>query len=427
VEILPTGRRARVRGLQHHGAAAERGESGVRCALNLQGVEVADVSRGQVVSLPEALPASDTLDVLLTWLEVAPESSDRVSVEFLVGTAERRARLAPIGADGFRPGETCFARVHIEGEPLALLPGDRFIVRGFARTEMGGATLGGGEVLDVAPPHRRRSDPALAADLTELARRDATTGVAVRIRRSGLAGIAADRLRRETGLPAAELAKTLAELAAAGVAAGTANDRWLGAASVADLEQRLATALDEYHAREPLRPGMSLGALRGRLPENVPRDVAELAIERLVTAGAVALSDDVAHRSDHRPNLGADDEALVARILREAREFGLEPLSERDWSQRLGTPLEHLQDLLAHLKREGRLVRTPGDLWFDADAIEALRRRILEHFESNDRLDTKAYKALIGTTRRTAVPLMEYFDDTHLTTRTGDTRRLRKK
>jgi selenocysteine-specific elongation factor len=171
VEIHPSGLRARVRGLQHHGAAAQKGEPGMRCALNLQGVEVADVSRGQVVSAPDALAASRSFDVELWWLDVAPETEDRASVEFLVGTAERRAHVTPIGAAGFVPGARRFARVHLVGDPLAVVPGDRFIVRGFARTDMGGSTLGGGVILDVAPPHLRRSDPTLAEGLEQLSRR----------------------------------------------------------------------------------------------------------------------------------------------------------------------------------------------------------------------------------------------------------------
>ena len=87
--------------------------------------------------------------------------------------------------------------------------------------------------------------------------------------------------------------------------------------------------------------------------------------------------------------------------------------------------MSHLRDLLAHLERAGRLVRAPGDLWFDASAIEELRERIRAHFRDHDALDTKDYKALIGTTRRTAVPLMELFDEEHLTVRRGDVRRLR--
>jgi selenocysteine-specific elongation factor len=416
-----------VRGLQHHGVASERGEPGVRCAINLQGVEVADLSRGQVVSARDALLPTRSLDVKLWWLDVAPETEERASVEFLVGTAERRAHLAPIGAAGFRPGGSSFARVHVDGDPVALLPGDRFIVRGFARTDMGGSTLGGGVVLDIAPPHRRRSDPALTSDLTELSQREPAADLAVRIRRSGFAGIAEDRLRRETGHDSDVLAEALSGLGAEGSAVVTPNRTWLEATAVSELERRLLAALDAYHAAEPLRPGMPIGALRGQLPDNVPRDAAELALERLVERGVVATTGDVARRGEHRPTLGDEDQTLVERVLREAHEAGLEPPSEREWAERLGTTLEHLQDLLAHLKREDRMVRTPGDLWFEAAAVAALRERILAHFESHDRLDTPAYKALIGTTRRTAVPLMEYFDDEHLTARSGDARVLRAK
>jgi selenocysteine-specific elongation factor len=84
-----------------------------------------------------------------------------------------------------------------------------------------------------------------------------------------------------------------------------------------------------------------------------------------------------------------------------------------------------LRDLLAHLEREGRIVRAPGDLWFDARAVEALRERVRRHFDARDALDTKTYKALIGTTRRTAIPLMELFDTERITLRRGDVRFLR--
>jgi selenocysteine-specific elongation factor len=425
VVIQPTALRARVRGLQHHGSAAQKGEPGVRCAINLQGIDVSDVSRGNVISTPDALQPSTTFDTRLSWLAAAPPAEGRVSIEFLVGTAERRAHIAPIGADSFEPGATCFARVHIDGEALTLLPGDRFIARGFARTEMAGSTVGGGVVLDIAPPHRRRSDPALVSELAKLAKGDPNADLEVRIERSGLAGISEDRLRRETGRQTEALAGPLAELATSEIALPTANRSWLAATAIAELERQLLVALDAYHASEPLRPGMPTSALRGRLPDNVPGDVAELALDRLVASGAVAITDDVAHLREHRLDLSDADQALVDRILAEAEKFALEPPSEREWSEALGISREHLLNLLAFLKREDRMVRAPGDLWFSTGAISALQERIEAHFETNQRLDTKAYKALIGTTRRTAVPLMEYFDDERLTIRSGDARVLR--
>ncbi|HIE62320.1 MAG TPA: selenocysteine-specific translation factor, partial [Microbacterium sp.] len=122
-----------------------------------------------------------------------------------------------MGEDQFLPGESSYARLHIDGDPVPLLPGDRFIARGFARTEMGGSTLGGGIVLDVAPPHRRRRDPALHAELERMSRGDSGEGVALRIQRAGLRGMTVAQLALETGLDPRALDTALATLDGSGM------------------------------------------------------------------------------------------------------------------------------------------------------------------------------------------------------------------
>jgi selenocysteine-specific elongation factor len=113
-------------------------------------------------------------------------------------------------------------------------------------------------------------------------------------------------------------------------------------------------------------------------------------------------------------------------MIREASEAALEPPSLRDWESRLGVKGEPLRNLLAHLVRDGRLVHAPGDLWFDRGAIDALREKVGAYIREHGRLETPDYKALIGTTRRTAVPLMELFDQENFTVRSGDARVLRR-
>ena len=144
VEIWPAGDRSRIRGLQSHGRDAERVEAGERCAINLQTVERDKLARGQLLSRPGALLATDTADVRIDWLASAPEHRDVTAVELLCGTRGRRARLAPIGGQPLRPGASSLARLHVDGPPIAVLPGERFIVRGFARHAETGHTLGGG-------------------------------------------------------------------------------------------------------------------------------------------------------------------------------------------------------------------------------------------------------------------------------------------
>jgi len=425
IELLPSGRRARVRGLQSHDAAVEIAVPGARTAVNLQGVEVADVARGDLLASADALAPTLVFDASLQWFASAPTLAERTSVELLASTADRRARVSPIGADEIAPGASGFARIHIEGEPLALLPGDRFVVRGFSHMQAGGSTCGGGIVLDVAPPRRRRSDPALRRDLEVLARREPESDVAVRVLRAGLAGIARDRLHRETGIELGALAALLEQLSAARVLVVTPAGLCLGADDCADLERRIASALAEFHAREPLRPGLPRGALAGALPENVAPGAIDFAVARLVAAGRAVDAPEGVRSAAHRASPEGADGALAERIRSESRAAGLEPPSLKEWSEHLGKPIDKLRALLTHLAREGSLVAAPDEFWFDRSSVDALRDRVVAHLQQHGSIETPAYKTLIGTSRKHAVPLMELFDQQRITLRVGNKRVLR--
>jgi selenocysteine-specific elongation factor len=362
---------------------------------------------------------------LVQWFASAQRLEERTSVELLAGTADRRALASPIGVDAIAPGASGFARIHIEGEPLALLPGDRFVLRGFAHTSAGGTTCGGGIVLDVAPPRRRRSDPALASDLAALARRDPETDVAVRVVRAGLAGIARDRLRRETGIEPDMLAALLGRLATAQQIAATPTGLCLAATACADLELRTLSALAAFHAREPLRPGLPRGALAGALPENVTTGAIDFVVAQLAAAGRVVDAPEGIRAASHRANLEGADGALADRIRNESRAAGLEPPSLKEWSEQLGKPIDKVRALLTHLAREGSLVAAPGEFWFDRAAVETLRERVVAQIQRHSGIETPAYKTLIGTSRKHAVPLMELFDQQRVTLRVGNKRVLR--
>jgi selenocysteine-specific elongation factor len=200
---------------------------------------------------------------------------------------------------------------------------------------------------------------------------------------------------------------------------------WLTAEALAATQDRVLAALAAWHAAEPIRPGIPARALRGKLPENLAPDAFEVALARLAQTGAIVIEGELVRAASHQARLSAADRAHADQIAAEARLAGLEPPSPREWSERLQLPMEKLRDLLAHLEREGALVRAPGELWFDRAAVDGLRARVVRHLGEHGRLETPAYKALIGTSRRTAVPLMELFDEEHVTARRGEVRILR--
>ncbi len=286
LELFPAGARARVRGLQSFGASHEVLAPGARCAVNLHGIALSDLARGMLVAAPDSLAPSQRFDTSLHWLASSAASTARpVACELLVGTAALRAHIAPIGADTFEPGARGFARVHLDAGALALLPGDRFVVRGFSSV----ATLGGGAILDVAPPQRRRGDPQLAAGLTVLASGGAARGIAVRVARAGFAGIGRDALMRQTGLARETLEAALDAAQASAEIAPLGDGSFVARATLAVSERLLREELTAFHEANAVKPGMPKGTLRGSLPTNAPLALFETGLAALAQRGEIAL------------------------------------------------------------------------------------------------------------------------------------------
>ena len=422
--IEPGARTAKIRGLERHGEAVEATTSGARIAVNLQGIGVEAVGRGDLLTETGAILATHAFDAAIDWLSDRITLDDTVSVELLTGTAERRARVALIGDEPIGAGGRGFGRVHVDGDPLSLLPGDRFVLRGFARDAGVGATLGGGHVLDVAPPHRRRRDPALVAELARLDGADDATALGVRIERAGLEGTTSEALAREAGLDAEALDAALGALADAGRIARLEAGRCLSRAAADRLRARLLEALDAYHAREPLQPGMPRAALAQTLPENVASGVGTELLARLVESGEVTIDAERVARAGFSSSLGEAERALAEALRARFETAGLEPPALRTLGEALGEDEARLRELARFLEREGALVAAPDDLFFDRPSVETLIGRVVAHFESADELDTQTLKAMIGGSRRTAMPLMALLDDLGITRRDGSRRRL---
>lgn len=425
VMLLPGVKKARIRGLQHFGEAVQQIEPGSRCAVNLQGVSAGEVARGMQLAPPHALQPIRVFDAALEWLSSAPPlGKDPFPVLLLVGTAACAARVALIGDADSSPGGRRFARVHLDSAEAALLPGDRFILRGFARSPEHGATLGGGRVLDTDPARRRRSDPALLRELEGLQQASQDRGLLLRIERTGLGGLESRALGVASGIAADAVQALLEELEAQGKVV-LAQGLTLSRAALAELETRLLRALSDYHDRKPHQPGMPREALRGALPENVARAAFEQALARLAQRGALETEREWVRASDHVARLSREDELLAASIRAGAMIAGLTPPTVAEQCAEFGVTPERLRTLLAHLARDGSLLRAPGDLWFDRGAVEELRERVIDYLERHGEITPAAYKTLVGASRKFVVPLMELFDEEHLTRRRGELRVLR--
>ncbi|MGE0546519.1 MAG: selenocysteine-specific translation elongation factor [Kofleriaceae bacterium] len=417
--IIPGDRSVRVRGIESHGAAVPSVIAGHRAALNLGGIAVDELARGDLLAHPGQVAASHMLDVELRYLPTAPGPIDgRMKVLVHHGTAQVLATLVLAGVEELAPGGQALAQLRIEATtPLGAVPGDHFIIRGFVPTASHGSTIGGGRVIRVlAPKQRTGSQHAEVVASLASARRDER--IALDVKAAAHAGLSIGDLVRRLGAPAGELAGVLETLVASGelLVAGTGEHaHYHHALVVAELEAKLSSLVgDDGIAREELR---------SRLPAALPVRTFDAIVAALQTRGKlVSAGERVQHSTaPARVAVSATEQAVLARL----EASGLEPPRPKELPAVLGLPDAQIRAALDRLIVAKLAVKIKPDLVMHAGVVIAVRDKLLAFLADHETIDAQQWKELTGASRKFTIPLAEYFDAEKVTLRIGDKRRRR--
>jgi selenocysteine-specific elongation factor len=420
VEVYPRTLQAKVRGLQTHGQAVTAAVAGQRTAVNLQGVERVAIERGDVLSLPGLLAPTFMLDATCELLADAPAPlKTRQRVRFHIGTSEVMARVHLLDQETLEPDGRGYVQLRLES-PVVALPRDRYVIRSYSPM----VTIGGGELLDVAPAKARRS-PALAARLAVLETGTPAAVVEEHARRIGASGARTADLRARTPLGPDALKQTLAELSAAGRMLVVDREWYVHVDAAERLRREALAALAAFHAREPLKAGMSKEELRTRLGGVDERVFLHL-LERFSAAGHIAVEKDKVRLTSHQVRLDPRQQQLVERLEAEFREAGVAPPSPEEAFAKLGMARPDEQALLQLLVDDRRLVRVREGLYFHAVPLHDAETRVTAFLREKQAITPQDFKDLLGITRKYAIPLLEYLDAQRVTVRVGDKRVLRE-
>jgi len=418
----------RARTVQVHGKSAPRASAGQRTAVNLPGVEASAISRGQVLAHPGVVPPTSILDVELSLLEASPRPVRHRSRLLLhVGTAQVPCAVALVdGRPEIAPGDTGVAQLRLAA-PVAALPGQRFILRGFRTIEGRGKTLGGGRVLAILPRKRRRGRPEHADQLRILAGGDGDARLLVVLDMAGPAGLSADALLGRTALSPRAVQAGLERLGARGQALLFDRDRraWVAASVARELQARILVALATFHETHPLAAGAGREELRGRLPPVTdPRLFARL-LAQLQEKTEIAIDGDMVRLSGHAAASGGRGGALKDRVAAILMDGALAPPRVVDLPGLAAASVADVTAVLKLLAAEGTAVRVSPEIWFDGAAVAGLRERLVAHLRAHMEISTPEFKELVGATRKHVIPLAEYFDREKVTLRVGEKRLLR--
>jgi selenocysteine-specific elongation factor len=404
VELYPAGRRLRVRGVQVHGSKAEHAVAGQRTAVNLADIEPAEIQRGDVLSEPGRFQSVRHLDCRLDLLPSARPLKHRAPVHFHSGTAEIEAEVRLLGGSAaLQPGASAYARILLR-EPALLLPGDRFIVRMFSPV----VTIGGGVVVDIGE-RRYRKDDNPAARLDVLAGSDTAARLALLVREAKF-GVSLAELVARTGLRSQEIGR-------APLKALPGREWFVDGAWYQSTRDRLLRTVRQFHATNPLLPGIAKQDLRAREMPDAPPFVLDAL---LADSKDLVVEGETVRGRAHRITLKEDEEQARGSIERAFEEAGLAVPALTEVLAKSGVEPARARTLLAGLLREKRLARISEELVFHRSAIERLRELLAER--KSQRFNVTAFKEWTGVSRKYAIPLLEFLDREHVTRREGDER-----
>jgi len=405
VELQPGGRIVRVRGIQVHNKAVTEIQAPARVALNLTGIDVGEVGRGDTVVPPDSLSPVSTVDVELTASPGATPLKHRGKLGMHAFTSETLATVLLYEPDDQPAHGTRLARLRLN-DPMLLVPGDRFVLRQRSPAQI----IGGGYVVDAHPLPRLRK-AAAREWLKSMRNASPEQQILARVRRRGVEGISLAALRQETGLNDEAIRRyTAAPLAARQLIGARVQhvdvDRFLQPGALVEAVESVLEELKRHELRSISRAELQS---RTRLQEWV----FNLAVQILLETKPVRLVGAQLSIVTNNPAAGAQTE-VVAKIEGLYRASGLASPLVSEVASTLRIPPKELPPLITVLLRSGKLIRMGSDnLFIHADALAKIKLDLVKH--RGQTFDVTRFKAFTGLTRKHAIPLLEYLDGARVT------------
>lgn len=422
VEILPQGVRGRIRGLQGHKRKEETAAPGSRTAVNVSGVDVEQVQRGDVLTTPGHYRPTGRLDA---WFRLLPDASTPLKhdseVKLFILASEVTARVRLLGGEEIAPGQEGWLQLELRS-PVTAVRNDRYILR----RPSPGETLGGGEIIDAQPARRhKRFDPAVIERLAALRKGTPADLLRQTMHTRGPAPLR--ELVEASRLEADQIWEALKELLAeafiiqmeAGELKPTGDLLVMTAPRWAAESQRAVAELRLYHTANPLKRGMPREELKSKLKSS-PR-LFNACLRRWVEEETLVESGLLVALADFRVQFTPQQQAQVNQLLAQFAQNPTSTPSVKECHAAAG------EDIYTCLLDQGTLIQVSPEVVFQQQDYERMVQAVRSHISQKGSLTAAEFRDLFNTSRKYALALLEHLDAIGVTVREGDARILKKK
>ncbi len=404
VEIIPPGLRTRIRGLQSHKTHLNSIPPGNRVGVNLVGIAKSELERGNVLTSPGwLLPTARLVGELRLIPYLRRPLKHNATVSFHTGTTQALARVRFLEKPELSPGETTLVCLSLS-KPVALVGGDRFIIRSPEET------LGGGKVVESHARRYHRFTPKVIQSIKGRAQGSAEEVILAIL--EGRQPLEASALLAQGDLPAIELGPALESLIEQGkvVAIGRGENRLLfTVAGWEHLISEVTGTIKRYHQNFPSRAGMPQAELSSRLKMGTHR---QLVLQKLLDEGVIVGEGALVRLPSHQVQLTSAQQKSLETFLGSLNEHPYAPPAS----------LIPEPDLLNLLIARHQVVKVAGDVVFSASAYNEMVAKVTSHLKAKGRVTVAEVRDMFHTSRKYAVALLEHLDGAKVTRRVGDER-----
>ncbi len=414
LELLPLQKAVKVRGIQSHNLNVNKLSAGHRAAINIQGVEYSSINRGNVLAVPGCFKSSQLLTVMVNLLATAKPLKYNSAIRVHIGTGEYLARVRLIGQDRLAPGETAFAQLIVE-QSLSAGFRDRFIIRQYSPM----VTIGGGVVLDAIARPLRKKDRALTEVMDYLISCNGTELIGRHLERHALTLYSEQDLVIQFSMPIDRIHNNLIELAATGSVVNM-DKYWVSRNRHEQLKTTILTLLKGYHSQHSLSSGMARSELLESL--KIPLELMTYLLKQLLDDKWVKINGEKVARFEFQIEFSDKQQGFINILEKNLKQAGFNPPDLKDIYQRSPLSEKDVQLIIAFLLDEKRIVQIDRDKFIHAEIIAQGGRQIRDYLGKNPSATVSALKDVLNTSRKWAIPILNYYDKSGLTVRIGDQR-----
>lgn len=413
VEILPTGLKSKVRGLQSHGTSINEVFAGQRVGINLHGISKDEIKRGDIVTIPNKLKPTDLLEVRLELLKDATPLKNNAPVHLYLTTSETVGKVKLFGKEQLLPSESSYAHIKLQDKIVAMAK-DRFIIRRFSPLE----TLGGGVILDPYPPRKRRE--IIPEHLELLYYGDLSDCIEIKIRRKGLKGMAISEIEGWINTDLEQIRRAI-DILLGKQRIVRVNSHIFHFDVFKNFRDNLINLLRKFHEQNPLKEGLPKEEIKIKLGIEKTPEVLMLLdkIEEILVKGNM-----IKLKSASTEEI---DSQLEKKILSEIEKKAFQPPYRDELSKTLNIDEKNLSDILKVLSKKGKIIRINDSLYLTKENYDKMLSLVKDFFSKKGEMTVSEFRTLLDTTRKYALDFLEHLDSNRITIRVGDSRKLVKR